>query len=62
MCVQVADIRFELAVDPSTPNVPAFFNRREPEAFFLYAFRPDMFMPTAAPDATFVVPKECTRP
>ena len=59
--MQVADVRFELAVAPGTPNVPVFYNRISVEDFVFYSFK--SFNATTPSDPkVFDVPPVCKEP
>lgn len=62
--LEVADIRFEMAVGNNKTNVPVVFNRFEPENFIKYSFNPEQFSPMipTVDNHIFEVPKECMSP
>ncbi len=57
LLVQVADVRFELAVAPGNPNVPVYYNRKEAEDFVQYNF--GSFNATTPDPSAFELPKAC---
>ena len=58
--LKVADVRFELAVALTDPNVPVYYNRKEAEDFVQYNFR--SFFPLVPNYDVFEVPDECKEP
>ena len=57
LLVQVANVRFELAVAPDNPNVPVYYNRKEAENFVKYTIAS---FNAATPDpSAFELPKAC---
>lgn len=56
LIIQVADVRFELAVLPGS-NDPAYFNRKAVENFVQYSFT--SFNATTPDSSVFDIPKSC---
>lgn len=54
---QVGDVRFEVGVDPESPNSPAIFNRFSAEDDVLFRFI--MFNATTPPATYFTIPSVC---
>ena len=55
--LKVADVRFELYVSTTNPNVPVYYNRKEAEDFIQYSFEE---FDGSAPNATvFAIPPPC---